>query len=163
MSCSHEVCVPTRRVNSNGIETVFLQCQRCGSGRCGKKSDYDMSALPDFDESIKERYMEEWRRRAAESNRKFLQEQEEKSSEWWQKYNDYLRSPHWMAVRSKVLRRDPICQKCMCRGSVVAHHLTYLTYNQLGFTFPCECVGLCSNCHDEIHEALDEKRRNECL
>lgn len=115
---------------------VWLQCQNCGSGRAGKNSDFKMEELPEFDESIRDRFNAEDRKQREEKHRTFQEELQNKTEEWFQKYNEYLSSPHWYAVRRAVLNRDRLCQSCFSGHSTISHHLSYATYSRSGFSFP---------------------------
>ncbi len=152
MGCEHANRVATKRILTNGILTVSLQCQQCGSGQARSMSEYNVNALPDFDESIKPRYEQELKREWEQSRAKFLHEQATHSGDWWDKYKSYLESSEWKLVRNWVLKRDEICQCCFSQSANQAHHLSYETYNKHGFTFPAECVGVCEDCHNRMHE-----------
>jgi len=153
MSCEHENKIPTLRLV--GInQTVALQCQQCGSGFAVKKSLYDLSNLPPFDETLRQRFWEERSREREKIEAEFQQKMAERSEEWWEQYNAYLGSREWLNVRSLVLNRDRVCQRCFVRGARHAHHLSYETYNKYGFTFPAECVGMCEDCHKSLHPEM---------
>lgn len=60
-------------------------------------------------------------------------------------YSEYLQSPLWQAIRSRVLKSSPLCLKCEHKAEQV-HHATYTKDNLSGET----TVGLfsiCSACH----------------
>jgi len=111
MGCKHERRIATRRVLSNGAVTISLQCQRCGSGLAAKKF---------FDDSLPDKYREELMSAWKDRERLLLSEQENRSSEWWTKYNLYLCSDHWRAVRKLVLLRDQLCQRCFMVSSWIS-------------------------------------------
>jgi 5-methylcytosine-specific restriction endonuclease McrA len=60
-------------------------------------------------------------------------------------------------VRRRVIARDSFaCQLCGRRVEVNTahvHHLSYDTYNLIGYSLPAECVTLCRSCHDRIESA----------
>jgi len=151
MSCNHENAIPTRRVISSGITIVSLQCQRCGSGRAAKMSEYKVESLPDFDSSIADRYRQQIAQEWQSKQIQRVYEQVTKTGDWWQKYSAYLRSDHWRSVRRLVVERDRICQVCLKASSVQAHHLSYTSFNRYGVSFSVECVGVCAPCHDSLH------------
>lgn len=151
MTCGHEVVIPTRRILSDGSVIVFQQCQRCGNGRSVKKSDHKIDELPEYDPGVRERYFAACREESEKESAQKTWERLTKTGDWWSNYNTYLDTASWRQTRSVVLRRDVLCQKCFEAKSSQAHHLTYETYNKHGFTFPCECVGLCEPCHDSLH------------
>lgn len=152
--CKHEHSIPTRREQANGVTVVFLQCQQCGGGRAIKKDGVDLAALPPFDAGLRGDYWAarsaEYQRLADDFNRGVVLRKNQERAEWWADYTAYLKSDHWRTVSFYVRRRDPICQKCFLKDSEQAHHLSYATFNRLGFSFPAECVGICRDCHDEI-------------
>lgn len=94
--------------------------------------------------------MDEFNQRTQDFNDGIVLQKNQEREEWWAGYTAYLQSDHWRAVRRLVLRRDPVCQKCLLAGSEQAHHLTYATFNHHGFSFPAECVGVCVSCHEAI-------------
>lgn len=155
MGCEHKNLRATKRTISSGISIVFLQCQECGSGRAGKKSEYKLDSLPDYDESIKNRY---WEKTNAEYKAKAEALEAEhliRSGAWWDNYSQYLSSANWKMVRRAVLQRDVVCQRCFVNASTQAHHLSYATYDRFGFSFPAECVGVCKECHERIHRKTE--------
>lgn len=151
MSCKHENQIATRRILANGVITVSMQCQECGSGFSREKSKFKVNELPPFDESIKEQYRNEQSEKYDRLRRQFEEEQASRTGEWWNRYNSYLNSTHWRNVRVLVLRRDLYCQVCFESKSTQAHHLTYHSFNRWGMSFPVECVGVCEKCHGNLH------------
>lgn len=166
-TCS-DTCI-TKRQLADGRLTAWLTCSDCGRAiRSVRKSEYDMDALPWFDESkrqqtwearnaeyeaLRQRHQEEWQ---------CVQDQEKHLSviegrQWWIEYNRYLRSPQWHSLRKKVLERDGgICQACLSREATQVHHLFYDLYNQLGQSAAFECVAICYQCHVKIHPHMAE-------
>jgi hypothetical protein len=69
-------------------------------------------------------------------------------------YGDYLRTPHWQAMRKlKLLRSFHICQNQGCgtaRGPMEIHHLTY---DRLGWEREADLIVLCHACHAREHGA----------
>lgn len=67
-----------------------------------------------------------------------------------QEYADYLRSPHWRAMREWALERaDHRCEHCGNPADDVHH----LTYDRVGGELPDDLVALCRRCHDYAHES----------
>lgn len=152
MSCAHINSKPTRRTISSGRVITFLQCQDCGGGRAGKMKEFpDVETLPEYDETISDRYYKQKEEEREEQRKAFEKERTEKKSEWWVKYNEYLESAHWEEIRYIVLERDPKCLCCLQKMSSQAHHLDYSNYNRYGITFPVDCIGVCEGCHGLIH------------
>jgi hypothetical protein len=156
MGCEHEITKATRRKISNGTIIVSMQCQRCGSGKAAKMSNYKMADLPEFDDSIRERYQQEIQVRWNRERDQRMMEQLTKTGQWWSNYTTYLKSLDWQTTRRVVIDRDRVCQKCFIEAATQAHHLTYETYNKHGFTFPQECVALCYACHESLHPGCNE-------
>lgn len=111
------------------------------------KAQFDLTKIEEYDQSIQDRWSE-LRRQDYESNRAL---HEAKLSDWWIKYNDYLLSPHWSKLRTAVLRRDPTCQVCFNASSSQVHHVSYEGYKKFGVSFPVECCGVCTSCHESLH------------
>ena len=63
----------------------------------------------------------------------------------------YLKSPEWKALKSKVLNRDNYtCQSCNTNGiSLEVHHITYQNFGNENLS---DLVSLCRNCHQSIHD-----------
>jgi len=119
-------------------------------------SNYKIDELPEFDDSIRERYQQEIQDRWNAERDQRVMEQITKTGQWWNNYTAYLKSLEWQITRKAVIERDRICQKCFADPATQAHHLTYETYNKHGFTFPQECVGLCYECHESLHPGCNE-------
>ena len=163
--CEHSTRIPVRFVKSNGVVSVRLQCQSCGySGSDVPKSGYRVEDLPLFDSALEERWRkwcDELRQRAYTDEVAIKQAaQEAENTAWWRAYNAYLKTPHWQAVRRKVIQRDGFtCQLCFRRvtdADAHVHHFhkdSYYTYNLIGQSLPAECTTLCRECHERIESA----------
>ncbi len=112
--------------------------------------------MPPYNPTIKELYQQAEKEKWEAKRAQFLYEQENRVGEWWTRYNNYLRGGNWTRVRAVVLRRDPMCQVCFSNHSNQVHHLSYESYNKHGITFPVECVGVCSTCHEQLSEVCHE-------
>lgn len=59
----------------------------------------------------------------------------------------------WQAERKAVLLRDPICRICNQRKSAEVHHIRPRFLK--GSDHPRNLIGLCLECHDEVHRRID--------
>lgn len=161
VQCEHTEVTATKARKSNGVVCVYLQCCECGEKtKEAPKTQYDLDRLPWFDEDFRERQ----RKRNAEIYKKLRQQKadeiraevEDRSAEWWAGYNAYLASTHWAQLRRRIIHRDQFrCQNCFSKvtdGNAQVHHLSYVGYNRLGYSFAFECVTLCRNCHKDYHQ-----------
>lgn len=74
----------------------------------------------------------------------------------YESYEHYLRSPHWLTFRARVLAR-PQNRKChVCGSSPVELH--HLTYKWLGREDERSVAVVCNTCHGELHELEQEGR-----
>jgi hypothetical protein len=65
-------------------------------------------------------------------------------------YSEYLRTPHWQAIRTRVLQRaDGICKRCHVMGRRLDVH--HLTYDRLGREREWDLRVLCDACHAAEH------------
>lgn len=125
------------------------QCTRCGAG-CGgwvKKSDIENpDEVPAWDETLRDNYFNTVHDLTTEL-RKLQRECEKEDFDRW--YKEYLLSPQWQAKRIKVFERCArLCEGCRKSKATIVHHLTYA---HKGNEFLFELVGLCPECHSEIH------------
>lgn len=69
-------------------------------------------------------------------------------------YAEYLASPAWAELRTKVMNRcGSLCEGCRDNAAVDVHHLTYQhVYREFAF----ELVGLCRECHTRWHDDSGE-------
>lgn len=64
-------------------------------------------------------------------------------------YTDYLKSPHWKAIRQKALKRAGYkCQLCSETKNLQVHHNTY---ERLGCEYLTDLTVLCNKCHKHFH------------
>lgn len=59
----------------------------------------------------------------------------------------------WTALQKAILVRDPICRICNEKPSKEVHHIRPRHLN--GKDHPRNLIGLCLDCHDEIHKQID--------
>ena len=70
---------------------------------------------------------------------------------WDQQHKEVLQSNEWKIKRQKVIKRcNNICEGC---GSNPVEEVHHLTYDRLGEEFLFQLLGLCKNCHSEIHSS----------
>jgi hypothetical protein len=153
--CKHEKSSIVKRVISNGVLNHWFQCDECGWGRPVKKSE--TVPVGDWDEVSQNVRNGMWnisnalyavRKRNEEMEREI--EKQNKSSEFWQKWDSHMKSDKWKAIRKKVISRcNGICEGCLVNPVQQVHHVTYA---HLGNEFCFELLGLCSECHNRLHD-----------
>jgi ribosomal protein S14 len=147
-ACNCTLRVLTYKVAANGVRHYRMQCRRCGNGTPVRKSDYEPQQLESADEWDDE-IGKEWGHKRFAGQTELLQAiRDDESSQWWQKYNEYLESDEWRAKRKRVLMRDMwLCQACLRRKATQVHHRTYEhVFNEPLF----DLVSVCQTCHDEL-------------
>ena len=67
------------------------------------------------------------------------------------RYDEYLQSDKWKAIRLKVLKRDNnLCQGCLEAPAQDVHHITY---DNFGDELMFELLSVCRDCHfNRIHK-----------
>jgi hypothetical protein len=136
---------------SNGAPLVAYQCLVCGRATSTwiKRSTLrDPDGLPDWDESLADRY---WNTRTA------LRQQELRNASETRRvqYRAYLRSPKWRSIRARVIERSGgLCEGCRESDATEVHHLTY---KHIGDELLFELVALCDGCHERAHDILSEE------
>ena len=60
----------------------------------------------------------------------------------------------WSAERRGVIMRDSMCQVCGIRPSTEVHHIRPKHLNGAPLN-PRNLIGLCRECHDEVHRVID--------
>lgn len=143
--CLHPNIEIRRRTISNGTVVAAQQCLTCGaSPKNVQKSSVKIDELPEYDYELRDQYQKK-------RQEGFRKRSRQNSDEFWAKYNAYLQSEHWRRLRRIVLDRDPMCQVCFSNRSIQVHHLSYDWFKKIGVSFACECVGICVECHENIH------------
>jgi predicted RNA-binding Zn-ribbon protein involved in translation (DUF1610 family) len=65
------------------------------------------------------------------------------------KYQEYLKSPHWIETRNSMIERaGRKCQLCGYTGWLDVHHNTY---ERLGEEWVSDLIVLCRGCHTKHH------------
>ena len=59
----------------------------------------------------------------------------------------------WNALEKAILIRDPMCRICGQRESREVHHIR--PRHLKGKDHPRNLIGLCLECHDEVHRRID--------
>jgi 5-methylcytosine-specific restriction endonuclease McrA len=66
------------------------------------------------------------------------------------RYNEYLKSPYWRAIRRRVLyRAGNQCEHCGSSQNLQIHHKTY---ERLGCEQMDDLEALCDSCHAHHHQ-----------
>lgn len=168
--CEHLRSILRRYTAANLVVSYRMQCQECGTATgFPKKAEIDRkysgAPIQDWNEALREEYAKKrqdaWRSEAEARQAERAAVLAEESTQWWQKYNEYLSSPAWKQRREAVLERDGNrCRALLrgCRGRATqAHHLTYdHVFNEPLF----DLVAVCSVCHEFI-TLQDRKRRSD--
>ena len=131
---------------------VYNQCQHCGKriGTPMSKKDFKKSDLPqsrtDLTKILKESQNDLSKIKKRISDKKIQSRQ----TDYWDDYDEYLKSDKWQEITKIVLKRDNyICQSCLCEKATEVHH-TEEKYrkNEPLFTL----ISVCSRCHRIITE-----------
>lgn len=83
------------------------------------------------------------------------------------RYAEYLRSPHWQETRSRfyagarvaLMRKHfgrPVCQFCLCGDRQLELH--HRTYARMGAERLSDLVLLCGDCHEKCHQTARRGR-----
>lgn len=156
-TCAHRQTELRRAVQADGRAVHRLQCLECGelTGPAAKQ-DKSVPAPPDEDTALLQRFQAEKTADRARVVQDHVRRQRKQGSEWRQRYNAYLETPHWQAKRDLVFKRaGRICEGCGTRPAEQVHHLTYRNAFD---AFLFQLVAICKECHDRYHanEAQDE-------
>ncbi len=153
VECQHELAEIRRKVNAAGVEMFGEQCLRCGclKGCWVKKASAAKlnRPIPDWDDSILERWQEYVREVYAARAHERAVDVAGGDEEFRRRYEEYMHSPEWAKKRQKVLRRcEYVCEGCGDKPAVQVHHLTY---KHFGDEFLWELRGVCLDCHERYH------------
>jgi hypothetical protein len=147
--CPHEKKEIRYRLCSNGNKMYIHQCLRCGQNVGAwihKNSIANISSTKPIDDELKKGVsnllLELYKRKSIA-----------KKADFFDDYDEYLRSSEWTEKRHRVLNRcHNICEGCGKNKAVQVHHLSYQHYRN---EFLFELVGICKKCHDTLHEKQD--------
>lgn len=164
-TCAHTNVRPTRATKSNGVVCVYLQCTNCGEKiKEVSKKEYNVNILPAFNEDLRRFHRQQKQEHRQEIAGRWLDEMQnertQQDAEFWRKYSAYLRSEHWRRLRLSVLKRDKYqCQNCfdsVTEQTAHVHHISYVGFQRVGYSFAFEVVTLCRECHEDFHGGLDQ-------
>jgi len=132
--------VRERTIRGGSVQHV-RQCLDCGEAVGGAVKQ--TGPVPKFDEGMRARLVQG-----------HITAREDKRAAdklaWSAAYAQYLESPEWANLRSRVLSRDGnLCQGCLDKPATEVHHLSYAN---VGKEFAFELLSLCSACHTRFHE-----------
>ena len=143
----------THKFGDSNVVPICLGCGQKGQGKDIRRLEWD-NDWPLLEDVLSTKTL--MSKAAAASNRiaeirysLAAADQEREKSDWWEWYNEYLKSKKWAKKRKKILKRDPLCQACLKAKSQQAHHLTY---DHVGDEFMFELIGVCIPCHKKIHK-----------
>lgn len=127
------------------------QCCSCGRATTSWIKRTSISApdeLPAWDADLQSRYDDQ--------NRALVFDDRNKERDARRRrYNEYLLSPKWRSIRSRVLQRSRgLCEGCREVEPTQVHHLTY---DHLGDELLFELVALCDWCHNKAHSVTERE------
>jgi 5-methylcytosine-specific restriction endonuclease McrA len=158
--CSHARREVRRHVNAARLSHYYEQCLRCGQRVGSAIARANVSAdAPDEDGRLAKEFAEA--RDAARSRviQHHVDIQRARTSSRQKEYDEYIRSPAWRVLRTKVMHRAAgRCEGCADAPATEVHHLTY---DHFKAEFLFELVALCSACHDRVHGVEPEEFEEE--
>ena len=137
--CSHERAELRRRTLRNGSVQFIKQCLDCGESVGQPVAHAKVDGEP-----------EPFHEKDASKDKADREERyQARRREFFERYDEYLRSDAWKAKRARVLARDKrICQGCGDTATQV-HHLTYA---RVGDELLLDLTSVCGDCHARLHE-----------
>ena len=150
LECKHDRTETRFRLASNGGKMFKPQCLRCGEVIGNKWLPH--SEVQNIEKTLP--IDDEFRRFNVELKSELQKELRAiiagvEREEFFDEYDDYLKSPEWRHRRILVIDRcNGLCEGCRERKVEEVHHLTYKHYRN---EFLFELVGLCNECHSRIH------------
>jgi 5-methylcytosine-specific restriction endonuclease McrA len=166
--CDHQSKRLRKFTASNKALSFRMQCLRCGETvetikRINLPRNVCIDLLEDFDSTLSHSFLKPIWNLRDKLNKKaidrydslrrdaFLKSQNDQK----EKYQSYLNSSEWFALRLKVLARcNYMCEGCRSKPAEHVHHLTYAhIYNE----FLWELVGVCNGCHKRVHNISKEE------
>ena len=155
--------------SEGGVLQLFNQCTECGKkrdkGGSLKHSTIDnfkqkiiRGEINKFDVDLFNKYNPSYQSYFNYTNiayyekykEDFIQREIDKK-EREKRYDEYLQSDKWKAIRLKVLKRDNnLCQGCLEAPAQDVHHITY---DNFGDELMFELLSVCRDCHfNRIHK-----------
>lgn len=158
-ACLHERTGIVRWVNAGNATCFNWFCPDCGT-QLSQNVGHETALAHGFvdrddatKDSMASRFNSYRDERARRLERLIAEAAERAQPGERQEYGDYLRSPRWRALRSKILARaGGQCEGCLEAPADDVHHLTY---SHRGAEFAFELVALCRDCHSRWHEAAE--------
>jgi RNase P subunit RPR2 len=153
--CSHPSHTARKKTASNGVISVWKQCDKCGDKLASipKKTltADQVEALVEWDETIAQGFY----KGRQELHQKMMDDERARAKAEWQRlYEEYLKSAEWQERRQLVLlRAQGICEGCRKAPATSVHHLHY---RDAGEEFLWQLVAICDVCHERYHAPLDE-------
>jgi hypothetical protein len=150
-ACDHAGTRLVLRLTSDEKKQYLRQCLRCGKGVTSSLPHssltlQDMLNAPPFDAAL----LQDWINRRGERKDELYQAAvAEEKDDWQRRYDAYLLTPQWRAKSKAVIARDVICQACLSRPAVQAHHKDY---RHVGNEPLFDLVGVCLECHRKLHD-----------
>lgn len=156
--CSHSQKELRQKRNKGGALQYIDQCLRCGRSVGQFRKHSQVVDAPLWDYTLEDKYSDSYKRERAAIIQKHVRIQRNRTVGFWKQYDEYLKSPDWIARREKVFERAKgLCEGCRAKKATQVHHLTYLhVYNEFLF----ELVAVCDECHERLH-ANDARKKSE--
>jgi 5-methylcytosine-specific restriction endonuclease McrA len=156
LECSHTETAVVDVAPRNGARQIRRQCRKCGELTGPAVARASVSTVEEHDTQR----FDLWEAARLDDYQRVIDKhvrwQSGDSERRYSKYQEYLRSPEWAAIRAKVIKRaGGVCEGCLDRPATQAHHLHYQT---LFREFCFDLVAVCSECHERYHKIEDETR-----
>ena len=153
--CAHEDTELRARTIKGGAVQYVYQCIKCGDSKnqpLAKAKALQLTGGEEpspFDPTVKE----DWE--AARTTSSEGIKARFSRDAFFADYDEYLKTEKWALLRTKVFdRAEGKCEGCGEQPPSEVHHLTY---EHVGREFLFQLVALCSQCHDRIHEEVEEE------
>lgn len=167
--CRHFDTIFTKREIKTGLRKA-IQCKNCGRMLSTKfthaQRQCKLYDLPVFDEGLKKEWDDwrhvflitssevwyrcfyRWRMIYPDKYLEFLQIQDKKNQEWWDRYSSYLDSYEWKEKRQQKLdQARGLCERCGEKATEVHH----LSYRNIGDEPLGDLMAICYWCHHQEH------------
>lgn len=148
--CDHDLVARLKQYPS-GLRAK-MQCRKCGQGVGNNVAMRGITEV--WDEDLESRVAREYESLCNEYRTRITSQARlgrgERSREWWEEYERYLRSVTWHTKRLLVLERcGGICECCGQRDAEQVHHLKYP--DVFGLEPLWDLRAVCIPCHKIIH------------
>jgi len=155
LECTHPKKEVRYKLASNNSKMWKEQCIRCGE-TFGEWIPHKDITNPDERREIDDNLRNIYSQTCFEL-RKALQDRvnEINKKDFHEWYKAYLQSEDWHEKRRLVYDRcNGICEGCRLKRSTQVHHKTY---QNVGNEFLFELLGVCKDCHERIHEEVENE------